>query len=75
MPHPSFLVARPCMIHLSVAPGMQIKSHTGITQGGPKQCSTRVLILLPPLLLTTAKPYPGGDISDSQVFKRHMGTY
>lgn len=75
MPHPSFLTAHPCVIHLLVAPGTQIQPDTGITQGGPPHCSIRILILLPPLLLTVVKPYLEGDVSDSQVFKRQVGTY
>lgn len=69
------LRARPCVIHLPVAPGTRIQPRTGTTEQGLKHRSVCVLILLPPLLLAAAKPYPGGDVSDSQVFKRDVGTY
>lgn len=64
------------MIHLPcVASDTQIEQCTDITQGGLKHCSICVLILLQSLLLTIAKALRVGDISDSQDFKRHIGTY
>lgn len=69
-------MACPYVIHLPcVAPDTQIEPCTDTTKGGLKPCSICVLILLQSLLLSTAKALRVGDVSDSQDFERHIGTY